>query len=477
LGFVSFSDSSLDNGDMRGVVIRQLSRALEPTLRKVAVEFVNCKAEHVAPTLLPPLVSGDRLSVFALNVELQDGAAVRLTGIAPDESPYECVLPLSGAAKTTGKAIHLAAAHAVVRELEAQPNGGSAKTIEALGLKYSLVTSKTSFGAMFENEKLPEGEMVAIDVPTLGDKGAPVYVVRMPPPKALAPPGGRQSGRRKSFDAREHQPMQTASSRSSSVSKPLGGMEKMKKKSNESAPRRRLSSESHDLEASDGAAIHKSDLLFDSADYGIGAPRSAMSAPPPPPSAPPSLLFLQKATEDDDSSEEEEREAAPPLSVMRDEAEGKSGGGVDRASSPKGGRGGAPPRPSGASPKAPATSARAPPGSASSVSAAPPAGGASGAGANDAVMRAAAGQDATGFWTLAAAVALTGIKADDPSKASNSALFGTALVIEWLATKHAGQEAEWKLLVQKARTWLKKQQITLKLQGTDFLALARALIK
>jgi hypothetical protein len=91
-------------------------------------------------------------------------------------------------------------------------------------------------------------------------------------------------------------------------------------------------------------------------------------------------------------------------------------------------------------------------------------------------MRAAAGQDATGFWTLAAAVTLTGIKAADPTKSSNSALFGTALVIEWLAAKHAGQEAEWKLLVQKARTWLKKQQIALKLQGTDFLALARALI-
>ncbi len=99
---------------MRGVVIRQLSRALEPTLRKVAVEFVNCKAEHVAPSVLPPIASGDRLSLFALNLELQEGAAVRLTGIAPDESPYEAVLQLSGAPKTVGKAVHLLAAHTVV---------------------------------------------------------------------------------------------------------------------------------------------------------------------------------------------------------------------------------------------------------------------------------------------------------------------------------------------------------------------------
>ncbi len=462
---------------MRGVVIRQLSRALEPTLRKVAVEFVNCKADYVAPSALPPIASGDRLSIFALNVELQEGAAVHLTGIAPDESPFEAVLQLSVAPKMVGKALHLLAAHTVVRELEEQEVKGSDKTIEALGLKYGFVTSKTSFGAMFENEKLPEGEMVAVNVPTLADKSHAVYFRRqhISPSgthantggryassssssysSSLEPPSrGRGAARRKSVDEREREggpPMAPLSARAAA---------KVSKRKEKAAPRSRLSNESHELESSNVVAIHKSDLAFDSYDYGYAEDRLD------------DLLC--------NSGQEAEhvgmgkgtlppvRRSGSPASPRAAKME------MEKSKSPTT-KPALPSRPAMAAPQS-APPAPSVPKSGAATGAKKVASAAPAAGGNDVVLRAAAGQDAVGFWTLEAATALTGIKAKDPSGAASSALFGTALVIEWLAAKHFEQEPEWKLLAQKARTWLKKQQITLKLQGTDFLALARALIK
>ena len=86
-------------------------------------------------------------------------------------------------------------------------------------------------------------------------------------------------------------------------------------------------------------------------------------------------------------------------------------------------------------------------------------------------------QNAVGFWTLADALALTGYR-DAKSPVENADdLFATALVIAWLQQKHSSSEDQWRLVVQKARTWLKKRQITLKLQGTDFLSIATAFVQ
>ncbi len=79
-------DMIADNGDMRAIVIRQLQKALEPTLRNVKLELLNCTAKFVVPSQIPAIPEGSRLSIYAMDMELTGaGASVKLTGIAPDE--------------------------------------------------------------------------------------------------------------------------------------------------------------------------------------------------------------------------------------------------------------------------------------------------------------------------------------------------------------------------------------------------------
>ncbi len=207
----------------------------------------------------------------------------------------------------------------------------------------------------------------------------------------------------------------------------------MKKKEKSAAPRRRLSSESHELQPSDAAAIHKSDLSLDS----YGAPDDLLSS-----------------ASDNEGAEAEqigmgEGTLPPPPAPASQQSDDRvpPRPRLDKVNAP-------PSRPTASAPQSAPSAPAAAPKSASATKSGKSAAVVAAAPSNDVVLRAAAGQDAAGFWTLDAAVALTGIKAKDPSGAANSALFGTALVIEWLAAKHFEQEPEWKLLVQKGKLFL-----------------------
>ncbi len=427
-----------DNGDMKAVVIKQLSRALEPTLRKVAVELVNCTAQHVSPAKHEPLVSGERLNVYALGVDAsQPGAAVRISGIAPDESTFERLVPFDGVAKTRGRSVHLLAAHAAVRDLESLSDGALAaagKTIEALGLKYELVTIKTSFGAIFENTQLPNGEMVSVNVSGMLEEGHAVY---------MQVPEWRNRGRRHNEEKRKKKggvpsPRSGGPPLAPKVPQCVSLANDRRKGGTEmQAPRQqateRVSSVSVSSSRPSGVVEFDADDLDGFLSSDIDKERVG------------EIISREDGDSSGDDEEHEKKKEEGGMRFLSDAI--------------------APPSAS----VSPSKSAAAP--------SAAPAPVAMSKSTNDPVMRAATSQDAVGFWTLEAASTLTGLKGvKDPTGASNSALFGTALVIEWLALKQAAQEAEWKLLAQKARTWLKKQQIALKLQSTDFLALAREIL-
>jgi hypothetical protein len=94
----------------------------------------------------------------------------------------------------------------------------------------------------------------------------------------------------------------------------------------------------------------------------------------------------------------------------------------------------------------------------------------------DIVMRCAALQAASGFWTLKDAGALTGVAMGANAPAGiDGIVWATAVVIAFLETKQAAKIAEWKLFVKKARAYVKKALIAVN-SSVDVLEAARKIV-
>lgn len=200
------SDGASGNASLEPIVIRQLARAMEPTLRKVKVEWNGCQNVRQFPTTLPAVVTGDRLVVYGRDFKVADAKQVNVvvTGIAPDESPYSFAVPTQ---HTVGTTIHKLAAWNEILTLQealaadeeavkkAKPKTKAQtdaqkrvdeknKAILELGLKYGLATKQTSWYAVKKNEEFAQAEMVSVSIPSMLDEKEkkPIAVADLPKP-------------------------------------------------------------------------------------------------------------------------------------------------------------------------------------------------------------------------------------------------------------------------------------------------------
>ncbi len=84
------SDSAEGNTSLQTVVVKLLSKALEPSLRKPVISWNDCKPDRCSPSTIPAILGGDRLVVYGHDVKLTSNDASRIgatvSGIAPDGS-------------------------------------------------------------------------------------------------------------------------------------------------------------------------------------------------------------------------------------------------------------------------------------------------------------------------------------------------------------------------------------------------------
>ena len=168
-------------------VLRQLKRAVSPRLTDVALEW-RCKGERLdavqmAPSEVPPVVSGDRFTAFAMFGDGERADEVMLTAKGPDGVIVSYVMPVdfgSASAAESGSLVHRMAARGLIAEATNVANSTSEKLITDLGLNFSLATPYTSFVAVAERDgdKLEGGTIgvqevfVPVPVPSLYGGGS-----------------------------------------------------------------------------------------------------------------------------------------------------------------------------------------------------------------------------------------------------------------------------------------------------------------
>lgn len=185
-------------------VLRQLERALAPACTEVTVDWAGapvCQAPHH----VPPVFSGDRLTVFGL-FEGELPSRVVLKGKRPS-GPFEIPVPLSEAAASVGSLISTLAARKLIRDLEegtspshkrrgSLQERGPGEELEAqikaevvrLSKRYGVTSRETSFVAVERRADPVTGEMQLRRIPvalTAGWGGAG-SVPEAEPPLAMA---------------------------------------------------------------------------------------------------------------------------------------------------------------------------------------------------------------------------------------------------------------------------------------------------
>ncbi len=232
------------------------------------------------------------------------------------KSVFEANLPLDSLVPSVGLSLHRQAAARRIATLDAEKDK---KEIEALGLKYSLITSETSFGAMFENTALAEGEMVRVEVvPGLhgNDLGPAVLVEQQPQfmsalvkksdrassmssSSSIQGGGGRGSGK---------QIMKSKKSRSSRKASPT------------QSPRSQAAAKSTALS---GAPRAMKPAQFDSADFAL---------PPPPKSASPAAAPPRARSPSPTAREESEKRLSPTTGKLSPSSSSKTSPTASRVS-------------------------------------------------------------------------------------------------------------------------------------------------
>lgn len=425
-----------DKADMRPIVMRQLARALEPTLRKVQVKFEGFTANRVVPERIPPIANGERLNLYALGLTGTAGTVV-LTGIAPDESPYlwKMNLDTSSAGLQKGNLIHRMAAWEAIRELEdhAKLDSSKKKEIQSLALQYTLASSQTSFVAAVDNTAFVDGPMHLVNVnkerQTWRGGGSSSSISAAPPPAA-----------------------------------PMIQLDEIDVLSEDASDH---SSDNYDEdddekeEEGDGGGGDRLALLFKKKKGGRSSEFAPPPQGPPPRGAPPAPSI---------SSEVKAAPPAPPGRRLSSESHAPALPALSRSRVSAE----AHPSPSSVSTSTTTTTTSTSSSTASSIK------------TDDVILLIATKQNVAGFWGDDVVPLLSGLPKDfaNASPASGSTdknvlnqLWISALVLAWLQKHRAGEEGAWRLFSQKARTWIKKTQISMALQSVDFIAAATSYIK
>ena len=124
----------------------------EPVLTHVGVAFEGFHATEVSPAKLPDLLARRPVVLFG-KYQGEPGGQVRVTGLAGGGAPFSQVLPVRAAdARPRNEALRWLWARSWVATLEDERVMGGGQPVEDaitdLGLRYSLLTSFTSFVAV-----------------------------------------------------------------------------------------------------------------------------------------------------------------------------------------------------------------------------------------------------------------------------------------------------------------------------------------
>ncbi|XP_065191587.1 von Willebrand factor A domain-containing protein 5A-like [Sycon ciliatum] len=152
-------------------VISQLSKAMEPTLEELEIDWGILQVTHQSPAQgeLAPIFNNTPYIVFALlSKDSQHQGQVTLKGKMSDKTvtfPVD-VTPWT-TSRTDCRILHSLAAKHIIRDFEEKsfPQPGSKEASLALALKFEVASSQTSFLAIEMREEMKDGVMTTIKVP------------------------------------------------------------------------------------------------------------------------------------------------------------------------------------------------------------------------------------------------------------------------------------------------------------------------
>jgi len=432
---------------MEEKVMRQLSRAMQPSLSNMTIDWAQLKVAQ-GPFRLPPLFLGGRLVVYAF---LQNGSEtergeVTLTAQSALK-PWECKMSIDFGEADDGDLLHKLAAKTLIRDLEEgrsymhnneggviREKGDPTEETIRLSISYGILSKLTSFVAVEERDTPTEGTMVLREVG--GDQKTPTPT---PTPTPTMPKPGPIIRPACSICT----PRRVQSTSSSSVSVSAGSPSSSARTT--AKPKITIKPFKHC--AAPAAPMSRARV----ASPGGGRRGAAFD--------------LDKCQEKD----EKRKEAAPRRKMSAGSA----------ASVP------APPAPA-ASVAAPAFLS-APTSSSSSATASVSA--ASSSSLPQQMREIIMKQKANGSWAWTDVPSLCAINLDKLSKAIPTGslegdvdqevelVWGTAVVAAFLTVTFADQQVNWDLVVKKAKKFIARQKKTIKTkQELDWFALALAFV-
>lgn len=148
------------NERIEPIVMRQFARAASPYWKNVCIDWGTLRTDLVAPHRLPPLFSGDRLTVYG-RVVGGEGGEVAIVAESP-AGPVRIPLKVDVERLSDAGAVPKLMARRAIQELEESPEAvpGSSQVqrkaqankarILELALRYQLMSSQTSFVAVEE---------------------------------------------------------------------------------------------------------------------------------------------------------------------------------------------------------------------------------------------------------------------------------------------------------------------------------------
>ncbi|KAL6040638.1 von Willebrand factor A domain-containing protein 5A [Balamuthia mandrillaris] len=482
------------NDNMETKVMRQLSRAMQPALSNLTIDWGGLEA-HQTPYRLPPLFAGGRLVIYSLLPEGSKASDVTINAQTAIK-PFSATVKLNLEEPEDGQLLHKLATRSLIRDFEEgrsylhRPNGGfiSGKSQQdvkeetiRLSTTYGVLSKFTAFVAEEEREEATEGSMQVRRCNVIQQQQQQQRQQQLVRPAqrfgmARGGGGGGRGGMLKC--AAMPQPVcQSLSSTGAAKSKSKRKVEKKKKES--ASPRK------------GGASLN-----FFARSKSSSSSVTAMPPPPPaaayggaPPAAPPPApvsAFDGDCCAFESSSPLSQLQSAPPLLSPVASSSFKK---MDRECDERQRRSSSPKRMSRRNEEAEALvclddeseAASEEEEEAEKVAGPPP------AEMKQIIMK----QKASGCWALKDVASLLGrIKADHikkgvPSELENKAddavldLWATAIVVEYLTSKFADQKTNWDLVVKKAKKWILRQhkQLNIKPESLDWLAKASAFVQ
>jgi len=175
-----------DNSAISAVVMKQLTKALEPTMSKIDVNW-GISGDDVlrAPYRIRPLFNKERMTAYGIMPPGKKVAEVSISGVSPDGEPITFTIPREHTRSSEGTTVHRLAAWAAIRDYEEEMSKIHLENMEEtkkrspqdiqeiskqetikLGTTWQLATKFTSFIAINERKDATEATMEKVGVPS-----------------------------------------------------------------------------------------------------------------------------------------------------------------------------------------------------------------------------------------------------------------------------------------------------------------------